>query len=83
MTMKSTILRLLVAVREVRRVEESPGRAADEPATVDRVDAVAGSEFVDDRIRLPVTHESSLGVGTLSHRNMPAGLIQHEASQQK
>ena len=77
----SAILRLFDASPEARSMEESPGRAAEEPATVeagdvqpspnavqrrprasfiaadrdhgaDGVDAVAGSEFVDDRIRL-------------------------------
>jgi hypothetical protein len=47
----SAILRLLAAGSEERRMEETPGRAAEEPAA-ERVDAVAGSEFVDDRIRL-------------------------------
>jgi nucleoside-diphosphate-sugar epimerase len=68
------ILRLLAFGSEVGSMEESPRRAAEEPATVDAgdvqpsprasfiaadreqdaesVDAVAGSEFVDDRIRL-------------------------------
>ena len=67
-------LRPLAAAREVRRVEESPTRALEEPATIDiretepsrgasiiaadlgrhaeSLDAVAGSEFLDDRIRL-------------------------------
>ena len=43
-----------------RSMEESPGHAAEEPATPDvdvphdaeSVDGIAGSEFVDDRIRL-------------------------------
>jgi hypothetical protein len=70
----SAILRLLAAGPEGRSMEESPRRAAEEPATVEAgdvqpsprasfiaadrdqdaesVDAVAGSEFVDDRIRL-------------------------------
>jgi hypothetical protein len=67
-------VRLLPAVREVGRMEESPARVPEEPATMDvrevqpsrgastiaadldhhaeSLDAVAGSEFVDDRIRL-------------------------------
>jgi hypothetical protein len=43
------VLRLLAAGSDVRSWEESPRRAPEEPATVD---AVAGSEFLDDRIRL-------------------------------
>ena len=43
-----------------RSMEESPAHAAEEPATPDgdvphdgeSVDGIAGSEFVDDRIRL-------------------------------
>jgi hypothetical protein len=67
-------IRILVAVREVRRVEQGHPGAPREPATMDarefpwsreassiavdfddsadHLDAVAGSEFVDDRIRL-------------------------------
>ena len=51
-------IRLLVAVREVNTVEETSARAPEKPATMDvrevhteTLDAVAGSEFVDDRIR--------------------------------
>jgi hypothetical protein len=43
------ILRRPAAGSDARSSDEKPRRAADEPATVD---AVAGSEFVDDRIRL-------------------------------
>ena len=54
------ILRLLAAGAAPRSMEESPGHAAEEPATPDgdvphdaeSVDGIAGSEFVDDRIRL-------------------------------
>jgi hypothetical protein len=54
------ILRLLVAGAALRGVEESPGHAAEEPTTpnedvphdAESVDGIAGSEFVDDRIRL-------------------------------
>jgi hypothetical protein len=68
------ILRLFAAGTQVRRMEESPRHAPEEPATGDtrdvqpsprasliaadpdqvaeRPDSVAGSEFVDDRIRL-------------------------------
>jgi hypothetical protein len=66
------ILQLLVAGAAPRSVEESPGHAAEQPATPngdvpshpaslivpvrdhdgESVDGVAGSEFVDDRIRL-------------------------------
>ena len=52
-------VRLLAAAREVRGMEESLTRVAEELATMDvrevqptSLDAVAGSEFVDDRIRL-------------------------------
>ncbi len=55
------ILRLLAAVREVRTIvdtgEVQPGArvssiAADRNHDADRLDAVAGCEFVDDRIHL-------------------------------
>ena len=54
------IHRLLAAGAAPRSMEESPGHAAEEPATPNRdvphdgesVDGIAGSEFVDDRIRL-------------------------------
>lgn len=42
------ILRLLGAGSEVRNMKSSPRRTAQEHAAVD---AVAGSEFVDDQIR--------------------------------
>ena len=52
-------VRLLAVAREVRGMEESPRRVPEELTTMDgravqptRLDAVAGSEFVDDRIRL-------------------------------
>jgi hypothetical protein len=48
-------VRLLAAARELRIMEESPTRIPQEPATMHvaaGLDAVAGSEFVDDRIRL-------------------------------
>ena len=51
-------LRLLGSGNEARSMEETPSRTAEEPVTVDdqdqgadTVDAVAGSEFVDDQIR--------------------------------
>jgi hypothetical protein len=51
--------RLLVGVREAVTMEENPARASEKPAAMDvrevhtvTLDAVAGSEFVDDRIRL-------------------------------
>lgn len=49
--------RLPAGVREARSVAENPTRVAEEAATTDLnhypggLDAVAGSEFVDDRIR--------------------------------
>jgi len=50
-------LRPPAAAREVRGMEESPTRgasiiAADLDHHAESLDAVAGSEFVDDRIRL-------------------------------
>jgi hypothetical protein len=52
-------VRLLVTVREVGIVEESPAGVPEKPGTLDvrevdaeTLDDVAGSEFVDDRIRL-------------------------------
>src|SRR5262245_57891117 len=46
-------VRLLVAAREVRGLEASRTSEPEQPETMDiREDAVAGSEFVDDRIRV-------------------------------
>ena len=54
-----TNVRLLVAAREVGSMEENLPRVPEKPETMDvrevrmeTLDAVAGSEFVDDRIRL-------------------------------
>jgi len=50
------ILRVLGVYTEVRSMEESPRHpsftAADRDRDAERMDSVAGSEFVDDRIRL-------------------------------
>ena len=49
--------RPLTGVREARSLEENPTHVAERPATPDvdhdasGLDAVSGSEFVDDRIR--------------------------------
>ena len=52
-------VRLVAAALDVRGIEESPRRVPEELATMNvravpptSLDAVAGSEFVDDRIRL-------------------------------
>jgi hypothetical protein len=42
-------VRILAAVREERDVDESPARVPDH---TESLDAIAGSEFVDDRLRL-------------------------------